>query len=99
MGEVPIIVPKDSFKSYILLNVIRQQVEDADIHIGEEYYISYEGLPIKVDRKTLSRIAALVDTFPPNCNILSANPINELVGIKYPQVVKLNEYTGLWYKI
>lgn len=95
----PIIVPKDSFRCDILLNVIRQQLEDLDVYIGEEYYISCDNIPIQLNKKSRIKINTLADTFPPTCHILESNPINELLNSKYPEIVKMNEYTGLWYLI
>ena len=100
VGEtVAIEIPKDSFRRYIVLNIIKYLLEDGDVNFGNDYYITSKGIPITFNNKAAEEINILADKFPKSCHILTVNSINELLAIEYPKIVKLEPVTKLWYII
>lgn len=92
-------IPPDAFRKKIMLRVIRQQLNDSQVYLGQEYYISSDNTPIKADQKTIDRINVITDTFPPNSHCINPSFLNELAAKKYPESVKLNSHTEIWYII
>lgn len=96
---VNIELPKDSFRRSIMLNVIQYYLGDSDVNFGNEYYVTGNGMPIRVNGKALDEINALVNNFPKSCHILASKDCNELLSHRYPDLVKLDPFTKLWYVI
>lgn len=96
---VNIELPVNSFRRSIMLNVIRFRLGDSDVNFGNEYYVTGNGMPIRVNRKALDEINVLVNNFPKSCHILDSKDCNELLSHKYPDLVKLDPFTKLWYVI
>lgn len=96
---VAIEVPKDSFRRFIVLNIIKYLLRDGDVNFGNDYYITSRGIPIVFNNRAVEEINILADKFPKSCHILPINSINELLGNEYPKIVKLEPVTKLWYII